>query len=145
MTPRCTLAFVSGSHVVTATIALRYAVERDLAIDAVGIRRRASDVPKDALFLGTGVTPPLLFTAITSIAATVLLCRPSRAAARTLGVLGAVMLVGYAAERETRRALRPGRWDSRVTPLTAAGATLALAMAGLGLSILPAQEDHHGR
>ena len=133
MTPRCTLAFVSGLHVVTAVIALRYAVERDLAIDAVGIRRKASDVPRDAIFLGTGITPPLVFTGAQAVAATVVLCRPSRTAAGTLGVLGAVMMLGYAVERETHRALVPRRWDSRVTPLTAVGAALTVPMAVLGL------------
>ena len=133
MTPRCTLAFVSGLQVVTATIALRYAVERDLAIDAVGIRRKGSDVPRDAIFLGTGITPPLVFTGVQAVAAAVVLCRPSRTAARTLGVLGAVMLFGYAVERETHRALVPSQWDSRVTPLTAAGAALTVPMAVLGL------------
>jgi len=137
VTPRCTLAFVSGLQVVTATIALRYAVERELAIDAVGIRRNAADVPRDAYFLGTGVTPPLLFTGVQAVAAAVLLCRPSRTAARTLGVLGAVMFLGYAAERESRRALVPHRWDSRVTPLTAMGAALTVPMAVLGLGSTP--------
>jgi ABC-type phosphate transport system permease subunit len=133
MTARCTLAFVSGMHVVTTTLALRYAVERGLAVDAAGVHRAPENVPRDAYFLGTGVTPPLVFTGVQAIAATVVLCRPSSVAARTLGILGAVMLVGYAVERETRRALRPGHWDSRVTPLTAAGAALAVPMAVLGL------------
>jgi hypothetical protein len=133
MTPRCTLAFVSGLHVVTAVAALDYAVERGLAMDAVGIRRSADDMPLDAYLLGTGVTPPIVFMGVQAVAATVVLCRPSPVAARTLGVLGAVMIVGYAIERETRRALHPQNWDSRVTPLTGAGAALAVSMAVLGL------------
>lgn len=137
VTPRCTLAFVSGMHVVAAILALPYAVDRGLAMDAAGIRRSPGDVPRDAYFLGTGITPPLVFTGIEAVTASVVLCRPSRAAARTLGVLGAVMIVGYAVERETRRALRPAHWDSRVTPLTAAGVALALPMAVLGLYGVP--------
>ena len=137
MTPRCTLAFISGLHVVTAVVALDYAVERGLAMDAVGIRRSADDIPRDAYLLGTGVTPPVIFIGVQALAATVVLCRPSRVATRTLGVLGAVMVVGYAIERETRRALHPGHWDSRVTPLTGSGAALALSMAVLGLRTAP--------
>jgi hypothetical protein len=139
MTRRCTLAFVSGLHLVTSTVALRYAVERDLAIDAVGIRRKASDVPRDAYFLGTGITPPLALMGLQAVTAAVVLRRPSRAATRTLGALGVVMLLGYAMERESRLALAPSRWDSRVTPLTAAGAALTLPMVVLGLGGVPSR------
>ena len=132
MTRHCTLAFVAGLHLATAAVALRYAVERDLAMDAFGVHRRGQDVPRDAWFLGTGITPPLVMMAVQAAASTVVVRRPSVGAARTLGVIGAVMATGYVAERQTRVALT--RWDSRVTPLTAAGLALTVPLIGLGLS-----------
>jgi hypothetical protein len=43
------------------------------------------------------------------------------------------MTVGYLVEREFRAALSPGELHRVVTPIAAAGFTLAVAMAGLGL------------
>lgn len=131
MTRRCTLAFAAGLHLATATVALRYAVERDLAMDAFGVRRRGQDVPRDAWFLGTGITPPLVMMAVQAAASAVVVRRPSVRAARTLGVIGTVMATGYVAERQTRIALT--RWDSPVTPLTAAGLALTVPLIALGL------------
>lgn len=136
------LAGCSALQLVTGTLALRYAVERGLAVDIAGIRRRGADVPRDSWFLGTGITPPILMMAVQAVATGCVLGHTNRAAARTLGVLGAVMVVGYVGERETRSALTPGRWDPRVAPLTAAGLALAVPMAALGLSRFPSDRHH---
>jgi hypothetical protein len=131
------LAGCSAVQLVTGTLALRYAVERGLAVDIAGIRRRGADVPRDSWFLGTGITAPIAMMAVQAVATGRVLRYANRAAARTLGVLGAVMVVGYVGERETRSALTPGRWDRRVSPLTGAGLALAVLMAALGLSRFP--------
>jgi hypothetical protein len=60
---------------------------------------------------------------------------PSRAAARTLGVLGAAMVAGYLVEREFRQAVRLGAVHPVVTPIAAAGFGLAVPMAVLGLTV----------
>jgi hypothetical protein len=133
VTRRLVLAGTSVLQLASATCALHYAVERGLAVHAVGIHRRGHDVPRDSWLLGTGITPPLVMMAVQAVASTVVARRPSRVAVHTLGVLGALMVVGYAVERETRTALLPARWDSRVTPLTVAGVALAVPMARLGL------------
>ena len=127
------LAGVAALQLATAAAALRYAVERELAVDTPVLRRSGVDVARDSWFLGTGITPPLLMMGVQAWAAGRVVRRPSRVAARTLGLLGGVMLVGYAAEHETRTALAPPSWDARVTPLTAAGLLLAVPMLALGL------------
>ena len=51
---------------------------------------------------------------------------------------------GYLIEREFRTALSPSGWDPVVTPVAAAGFTLALVMAGLGLPGRRRQPDSAG-
>jgi small-conductance mechanosensitive channel len=132
MTRHCTLAFTAGLHLAAATWALRYAVERELATDALGVRCPPAEVAKDAWFIGTGITPPLALMAVQAMASTVVVRRPSVVASRTLGVIGAAMALSYAVERESRRALTS--WDSRVTPLTAAGIALTVPLITLGFT-----------
>jgi hypothetical protein len=124
---------VAALQLTTAFVALRYAVERELAVDTPVLHREGRDVARDSWFLGTGITPPLMMMAAQACAVATVAVRPSRVAARTLGILGSVMVIGYVAEQETRRALTPARWDSRVTPLTAIGLGLAVPMAAWGL------------
>ncbi|MBI1377868.1 MAG: hypothetical protein GC157_10355 [Frankiales bacterium] len=131
MTRHRLLGVVAGLQVATAFVALRYAVERELSMDALGVRREGRDIARDAWFIGTGITPPLVMMAAQATAGSVVMRRPSAPASRVLGALGAVMAAGYLLERESRSALT--RWDPRLTPLTAAGVALTAPMMGLGL------------
>jgi hypothetical protein len=68
-------------------------------------------------------------------ATAVLLRRPSPAAERVLGGLGAVMVAGYLAERLGRRRLLPSDWDTAESPVVIAGMSLAAVMALTGLRL----------
>ena len=59
--------------------------------------------------------------------------RPPRFFARLLGVLGAIMTIGYPLEKEWRDSLVEP--DRELTPLTLGGFLLALKMAILGWSV----------
>ena len=112
-------------------VALRRQLPFNVAV--IGWRGRPDRVAKDSWLFGTGVSAPVVMLALQA-AATVRLARaPSGVAARTLGILGALMVGGYLVEAETRKALgRRGR-DPVVTPVAAAGLALAAPMAYLGL------------
>ena len=58
--------------------------------------------------------------------------RRRRAAAKTVGILGAVMCGGYPAQRSIRRAWQGNSLDRSIMPLTAAATGLAAVMAELG-------------
>jgi hypothetical protein len=58
--------------------------------------------------------------------------RTRRAAAKTLGILGAIMCGGYPAEKTIRQAWQGKSPDRSVMPLTAAATGLAAVMAVLG-------------
>lgn len=68
------LAGCSAVQLVTGTLALRYAVERGLAVDIAGIRRRGAEVPSDSWFLGTGITAPIAMMAVQAVAIGRVLC-----------------------------------------------------------------------
>jgi hypothetical protein len=83
---------------------------------------------------GTALSAPTVMLVAQATASLLLLVapRPPVWAARVLGVLGAVMSVGYPLERVWRESLVEP--DRGTTPLTAGGFALALKMAILGWS-----------
>ena len=98
------------------------------------LRRGSADhILRDALWAGTAYSapPPMLVTQVWSIAR--LARGPDRRAARSLGVLGALLVPGHLVERFDRESLRPSGWDPVETPVVAAALGLAAAMAVLGL------------
>jgi hypothetical protein len=96
-------------------------------------RGRPERVARDAMVYGTGVSAPAWLLAVQLLAVARLAARPSSAAARTLGFLGAAMVGGYLVEREFRQVVRPSGFDPVVTPIAVAGFGLAVPMAVIGL------------
>jgi len=84
---------------------------------------------------GTALSAPTPMLIIQGIASLVLLIhpRPPRFFARLLGVLGAIMAIGYPLEKVWRDSLVEP--DKELTPLTFGGFLLALKMAILGWSV----------
>ena len=83
---------------------------------------------------GTALSAPTAMLAVQGAASLALLVapRPPVLAARILGVLGAIMTIGYPIEKVWRDSLVTP--DRELTPLTAGGFLLALKMAILGWS-----------
>ena len=109
---------------------------RPFDLPLLGKRGRPEDVVRDSVFKGTALSAPATML-LTQAAATARLAKgPSPVAARTLGVLGAIMTCGYLIEREFPRAFLPAGLGPVVTPVAAAGFALAVAMARSGLQPL---------
>ena len=124
------LAAVSAVQLVLGVLGLRRALRERTAFD-IGFWRGSTDtIERDQWITGTNLSAPGVMLVLQAACTAVLARRPSRAAAKTLGILGAIMTGGYPGERSVRGAWRqPG--DSR-TPLTAAATLLAAAMAVQG-------------
>ena len=90
-------------------------------------------VAREALGMGTALSPPALMLVTQAAATTQLLRTRTASAERVLGVLGAGMVVGYLGEDLVRRRLRPSGWENLESPLAAVGLALAAAMAVAGL------------
>jgi len=84
---------------------------------------------------GTALSAPTPMLIVQGIASLVLIVhpRPPRFFARLLGVLGAIMAIGYPLEKVWRDSLVEP--DKELTPLTFGGFLLALKMAILGWSV----------
>lgn len=106
---------------------------RSFDITLLRWRGRPERVARDSWLLGTGLSAPVAMLVTQAIATVRLAAGPSQVATRTLGGLGATMACGYLIEREFRVALSPGGGGWVVTPVAAAGFSLALVMGGLGL------------
>jgi hypothetical protein len=94
--------------------------------------RRLTCVVKDGRLLAA-------VSAAQACATVALAWRPTLAAERVLGGLGAVMVAGYLSERLVRRRLIPSGWDTAETSIATAGMSLAAVMALLGLRSADAQ------
>lgn len=103
--------------------------------------RKPDRVGRDSWLLGTGLSAPAFMLALQSATVVRLVTRPSLAATRVLGGLGATMTCGYLIEREFCDAVSPAGWNPTTTPIAAAGFTLALAMAVTGLREPSAGEE----
>ncbi|MEX5271106.1 hypothetical protein [Kocuria sabuli] len=131
------LAAVSAAQLCLGVTGLRRALRDRNAYD-VGFRRgSAENMESDQWFIGTALSAPNFMLILQGMCTALLLVRPRRWMARVLGVLGAVMTCGQAAERPVRAAWR--HWDARIAPLTAAATVLAAVMAWWGLVGDPAE------
>jgi pimeloyl-ACP methyl ester carboxylesterase len=98
---------------------------------------RADAIARDTILKGTALSAPVSNLLVQAALTAVVARRPSRAAGRALGGLGALQVAGYLGERLVRRRLRPLGWDAVETPLVLAGIGLAGAMAALGRQVQP--------
>lgn len=104
--------------------------------DVPGVRIRSVDEMRRRHWVeGTSLSASTAMLAVQGAASVALLVapRPPVLAARILGVLGAIMSIGYPIEKVWRDSLVSP--DRQVTPLTAGGFLLALKMAVLGWSV----------
>jgi hypothetical protein len=125
--PAAQLAFGIGG--------MALAIRRRRAFDIPFWRGQDSVVTRDSLLIGTALSAPVTMLGTQACATAVLLRRPSPAAERVLGGLGAVMVAGYLAERLGRRRLLPSGWDTAESPVVIAGMSLAAMMALTGLRL----------
>jgi hypothetical protein len=132
MTPRRLLVVLSTAQLVVGLVGAVVAARRTVVYDFFLMRGRPERVARDTLWLGSAYSAPTPMLVAQAWAIARLAAGPSDGARRTLGALGATMVVGYPIEREVRRRLHPGGFDAVETPIAVAGPVLAGAMAVLG-------------
>ena len=123
------LAGLSLASVAVSLVGRSVAIDRGLAYDLPTGSGDASAVRPDSVTRGTALSPPVSMIAVQAVAAAIALVRPSPAAERTLRRIGRTIVLGYAAEREVRRVIRPSNWDGVESPLVLAGLALAALIA----------------
>lgn len=128
------LARVSAVQLGCGLAGLAVAVARRRPYDIPFAAGSADTVARDALVLGTALSAPGPMLLGQACLTALVGRRPSPAAERALGGLGAAMVGGYAIERVVRARLTPAGWDPLETPVAIAGWSLAGAMAVLGLT-----------
>jgi hypothetical protein len=127
------LAAVSAAQLAFGLSGMAVAVRRRRAFDLPFWQGQEATVGRDALLMGTAFSAPVIMLSAQAGATAALAWRPTLAAERVLGGLGAVMVAGYLSERLVRRRLLPSGWDAVETPIVTAGTSLAAVMALLGL------------
>ena len=128
------LARISVAQLGACVLGMALAIRRRHAYRFLMLHGDPDRVARDAMGMGTALSPPALML-LTQAAATARLLRTRSASAqRLLGVLGAGMVVGCLGEDLVRRRLRPSGWDTLESPLSALVLVLAAAMAVAGLS-----------
>jgi cation transport ATPase len=110
---------------------LAKALKDGTAYDIGFLRGSPDTISRDQWITGTNLSAPGVMLCIQAAATALLGTRHRRTAARTLGILGVIMSLGYPLERSVRHAWR--RRDPIVAPLAGLGTILAAAMAVLGL------------
>ena len=107
--------------------ALRDGTEYDLGF----MRGSPSTMKRDLWFMGTNLSAPAWSKLAQALATVLLMTQHRSRAAKTLGILGVMMSLGYPAEKSVRQAWRhPNR---SITALTLVAELLAVSMAWLGL------------
>lgn len=122
-------------QLVFGVLGFRKAYREGQPADLPGVKVRSVDEMRARHWIdGTSLSAPTAMLAVQGAASIALLVapRPPVLAARVLGVLGAMMSIGYPIEKVWRDSLVTP--DRGVTPLTAGGFLLALKMAILGWS-----------
>jgi hypothetical protein len=133
MDRRMTLVAVSAGQLTTGLVGLWFGVRRRLPADPIAVRLNlsAEHLARDQMLLGTARSAPGAMLLAQAVAITTLARRPSLAATRTLGYLGASMIGGYLIER--RNPLLPRHFELSSTGLFVGGLMGAVAMAWLAL------------
>lgn len=130
---RLLLAGISAAQVGAGVLGMALAIRRRHAYEFLMLRGDPDHVGRDAMGIGTALSPPALMLLAQAAGTAQLLRAGSASAERVLGVLGAGMVVGYLGEDLVRRRLRRSGWDKVESPLAAVGLMLAAAMAVAGL------------
>ena len=131
------LAGISVAQLGAGVLGMALAIRRRHAYRFFMLHGDRHRVARDAMGMGTALSPPALMLVSQAAATARLLRTRSALAERVLGSLGACMVVGYLGEDLVRRRLRPSGWDTVESPLAALGLALASAMAVAGLREAP--------
>ena len=122
-------------QLVFGVLGFRKAYREGRPADLPGVNVKSVDEMRARHWIdGTSLSAPTVMLAVQGAASIALLVapRPPVLAARIMGVLGAMMSIGYPIEKVWRESLVTP--DREVTPLTVGGSLLALKMAILGWS-----------
>lgn len=133
MDRRRLLAAVSATHLACGLAGTVIALRRGRPYDLGWIRGRPDDIARDAIFMGTALSPPISLLVAQAVMTTVVARGRGPRADWGLGVLGAAMVAGYLGERLIWRRLTVPGADPVESPLVVAGMGLAATMAVLGL------------
>jgi energy-converting hydrogenase Eha subunit A len=135
-----TLACVSAVQLGCGVAGLATATRRGHAYDLPFLHGRRDRVARDSMVMGTALSAPLTMIGVQALAINRLRRGETDGTRTLLGVLGAVMTVGYLGERHVRHRLRPSGFDPYETPLIVVGIGSAVAMAALALTTPPADD-----
>jgi MGT family glycosyltransferase len=125
------LVVLSTIQLVLGVAGLRRALKERRVCDIGFLRGSAEAIERQHWLLGTNYSAPGMMLVLQAVCTCALFRGPSRAAAKTLGILGLVMTGGYPAERSVRASWRGP--DDGTALLTAAATLLAALMAIQGL------------
>jgi hypothetical protein len=125
------LGTVSTVQLGAGVAGMAIAVRRRHTYDLPLLHGRPDKVARDSIIVGTALSAPVTMLTAQAIAAARVLYRPTPRARQLLGMLGAVMVIGYLAEQHVRQRLRPSSWDTIESPLIVLGISAAGAMATL--------------
>jgi hypothetical protein len=127
------LAVVSTAQLAFGLIGLRQALREGTTYAVWKLKWDPGRIKRDQWVLGTGLSASGVMLILQGVATAGLLSRRRRrAAAKTLGVLGAVMCGGYPVEKSIRQAWQGNSPGRSIMPLTAAATGRAAVMAELG-------------
>ena len=97
------------------------AVKRHHAYDFLFLHGHRDQVARDAAFMGTAFSAPLVMLVAQAVATARLLRRASTTAEWVLGALGTAMVPGYLGEALVRKRLRRSSYEPLESPLAMIG------------------------
>jgi hypothetical protein len=125
------LGVISAAQLGMGLVGLRKALREGTEYDLGFMRGSPATMKRDLWFMGTNLSAPAWMLLAEALATVLLMTQHRSRAAKTLGILGAMMSLGYPAEKSVRQAWRhPNR---SITALTLVAELLAVSMAWLGL------------
>ena len=125
------LGVISAVQLGLGLLGVRKALRDGTVYDLGFLRGSPATMKRDLWLMGTNLSPPAWMLLAQALATVLLMTRHRSRAAKTLGILGVMMGLGYPAEKSVRQAWRhPNR---SITALTVVAELLAAAMAWLGL------------
>ena len=125
------LGVISAAQLGMGLVGLRKALRDRTKYDLGFTRGSPETMKRDLWIIGTNLSAPAWMLLGQTLATILLMTRHRSRAAKTLGILGVMMSLGYPAEKSVRQAWRhPNR---STTALTGVAELLAVSVAGLGL------------
>ena len=125
------LGVISAVQLGMGLVGLRKALRDRTEYDLGFTRGTPEAMKRDLWIMGTNLSAPAWMLLAQALATVLLMTRHRSRAAKTLGILGVMMSLGYPAEKSVRQGWRhPNR---STTALTGVAELLAVSMAWLGL------------